>query len=183
MGDGGGGCPKIHLAPRISKKRKLKHGLTIFYLSIEDIQQYSMEEQSHHAVPRPTIQEKITSYFEVDTWSNKLDMTFRWEEVKGIFLIPLLQPDQQVVYYCILNKDGPSNEGQSVKKTLRYWLKTIEQYNKSLNDQEIMVGSEDLTLAFLDHYCTFICKNVTLKTLKKEAIYKDAILEEVVSFA
>ncbi len=163
---------------------RLQHGLMLFYISTEDIEESNKREQETNFkrdpnVPSPLdviIQGKLSNYFGDTFWKESKSVKFKWSEIQGIFLIPMLLPNQEIGYYCLLNKDGKSNKGESIRKLLSTWLDAVKKLNDDVDNQEIIIGANDLSFAFLDRWCISLGRDANVNAYELKKVYKQEAL-------
>ena len=88
----------------------------------------------------------------------------------------MLQADEGVAYYCVLNKNGKSNRRTSVKKILSSWISAIDELNSDTGDNAAIISSNDIQLAFLDRWCVSLGRDATINTYGITDVYEEKAL-------
>lgn len=192
--DGFRTCPTPQLIPSTDDTLAkdaisgIRHKLVVFHMPQSEL----LKPQGTYVSPRTgtkkpnyTIKDILEMYFkDKKLTGKKSNPKIRWkhEDVLkgGIFLIPMIMPDDRVAYYGVLNVDGKSNRRKPVKKILQNWFNAVNKYNENPESQWIGIAGNDGTLCFIDDWSIFVCKNAQLLVANKEDVYKQAVLDSAI---
>lgn len=192
--DGYETCPKPQLMPDtddlLNEAGQLRHQLVVFHMPYEELvkpQGTYTPPGGNKPTPNFTILHILRMYF-TDEWfygSNDPKVDWAKKENKkvfggGVFLLPMVMPDNRVAYYCVLNIDGKSNRKTPVKKLLKNWLDKVEEFNENSEDKWIGIAGNDATFCFIDDWSLFIGKNAELLVGDKKVVFKESVLNSAV---
>jgi len=187
-----GNCPHGILAPYFNEETlELNYKLVVFYISSEDMEASnarSFEHGVHNISDIIPIQMKIDLYFRNAEWAlgdnSTLDINWKewsgWDGIEGVFLIPMRLSDESIHYYCVLNKNAPSDSQKPVKEILQNFLSSVDSYNGT-SDHELLFKGNDFAFAYLDRWCISIGKNVGISHIPTDELYKESVLENKIS--
>lgn len=137
--------------------------------------------------PNLTIAEMIKDYFTDIHYPEIHSGYINWERDRalpgGIFLIPISLPDNEVIYLCIPNVDGPANQNMMVKFLLGRWLHTLTNYYKpgaDIRHSWLGIAGNDFTYLFVDEWSVSLCKNAEIFFGAIEDIFKAEVLETII---
>lgn len=137
--------------------------------------------------PNLTIAEMIKDYFTDQHYPEIHPVYIDWKKDRalpgGIFLIPISLPNNEVIYLCIPNIDGPANQNMSVKFLLGRWLHILASYYQPGRDTKhswLGIAGNDFTYLFIDEWSTSLCKNAELFFGAIEDIFKKEVLETII---
>lgn len=192
--DGFRTCPTPQLIPTTSDNNLAKgaagirHKLVVFHMPQSEL----LKPQGSYISPRTgkekpnyTIKQILKMYFKDNKLKEKaFTPKIHWKHKNvlkgGIFLIPMVMPDDRVAYYGVLNVDGESNRRTPVKQILKNWFAAVNKYNEDPEGQWIGIAGNDATLCFIDDWSIFIGKNAQLLVANKADVYKQAVLDSAI---
>ena len=190
--DGFKTCPKPQLMLNTAELEiisgEISHKLVVFHMPYEEL---TKPQGHYHARGHKkkkanyTIMQILEMYFKdknLTEHNNPPKKIWRKKDALkgGLFLIPMVMPDDRVAYYCLLNVDGKSNRRTPVKKILKNWLAAVKKYNKNQAGQWIGIAGNDGALCFIDEWSIFLGKNAQLLVADKKEVYKNAVLNSVI---
>ncbi len=186
--DGFKTCPKPQLMLNTSETEirsgEIRHKLVVFHMPYKELikpQGHYHPKEHKKEKANYTIMQVLEMYFKDKKLTEHNNPPKKiWRKKKalkgGLFLIPMVMPDNRVAYYCLLNVDGKSNRRTPVKKILRNWLAAVKKYNKNQEKQWIGIAGNDGALCFIDEWSVFLGKNAQLLVADKKEVYKKAVL-------
>lgn len=197
----GGTCPRgVYTTSstnddELTDKSVLKKDLVIFYISIEEIDKIDkriVAEYNSDHFPKANcnvkpIQDILKHYFELPYLKRyfgeknyNYTPRYKWDKLKGIFLIPTLFTDQRVVYHCVPNvalrssRKNRKEHEEYKKNSLSYWLEEVSKLTSEKKEAAIQGNDEDFI--YIEEWSIFICKNAVLEVLKEKDLYLDTVL-------
>lgn len=189
--DGYETCPKPQLMPDtddlFNEAGQIRHQLVVLHMPYSDLIKPQGTYTNPKGVTKPnfTIAQILYMYFTDEHFYGSEDPKLSDESFTdhlkgGVFLIPMVMPDNRVTYYCVLNKDGKSNRKTPVKKLLKEWLDKVEEFNENSEDKWMGIAGEDATFCFIDDWSVFIGKNAELLVGDKKVVFKESVLNSAV---
>ncbi len=190
--DGFKTCPKPQLMLNTSQTEirpgEIRHKLVVFHMPYEElIKPQGHYKSSGHKKEKTnyTIMQILEMYFKDKKLTEHNNPPKKiWRKKKalkgGVFLIPMVMPDDRVAYYCLLNVNGKSNRRIPVKKILKNWLAAVKKYNKNQAGQWIGIAGNDGALCFIDEWSIFLGKNAQLLVADKKDVYKKSVLNSAI---
>ncbi len=185
-------CPKPQLMLNTSeteiRRGEIRHNLVVFHMPYEELikaRGYYHPRGSKKKKANYTIMQILEMYFKDKNLTEHNNPPKKiWREKGalkgGLFLIPMVMPDDRVAYYCLLNVNGKSNRRVPVKKILKNWLAAVKQYNRNQDKQWIGIAGNDGALCFIDEWSIFLGKNAQLLVADKKDVYKKTVLNSAI---
>lgn len=82
-----------------------------------------------------------------------------WDTVEGVFLIPVLFPDDRIIYLCLLNRAGYSNQEIPIAEHLRVWCEAVAAVNEDPAERELFVAANDNFYTAVDPWSIILAQN------------------------
>lgn len=164
---------------------RIMHKQVIFHIGPEELNKPRGCYYSPGVLPpqqNETIAEMIKLYFTDNHYPEINAEQIDWDSNKklegGIFLIPMSLPDDQVVYYCLLNIPGLSNRNRPIKFNLRGWLNTLKDYNENPDRSKLWldIAGNDFSYLYLDEWSVCLSKNAVLVSGAMSDMLNDEVL-------
>ena len=146
-----------------NSKNQLQYDLLPFYISWEDIIKEDNEPDEVLG-----LEERLREYFEY--YGKNLenpDINCINNDIDGVFLLPRLQVDQNVIYTCLLNQPSADDE-HSIQEKLQEWFDAYDDFNKEPENQELIIKGNDLFLCNIEQWSIKIGCDATLDIIKNK---------------
>lgn len=168
--------------------------LPLFYVDVDDLLKVNLLELKKEAQVAAenyfwtglhiagTVQESLKAYFERedlnpnDPARHKVILDFSLQadpELKGFFFMPMLMPDQRVIYLCLVNKSNLSNGAMSIKANLLQWFEGWNFIKECPEERELFIASADLDFAGIDQWGIMIGKNAWPVIIHKDQVHEE----------